>query len=803
MGEIFKKEIATFFSSAIGYLVVGVFLVATWLILWVFPSDLNILYGGYATLSPLFDIAPWIYLFLVPAIAMRMLAEERRQGTLDLLLLRPLPLWKVVVAKFLSGLTLVVASILPTAIYALLVAALGSPVGNLDVGATLGSYLALLLLAATYMSIGLAASSLTDNQIVAFVAAAALCAATYVGFDMLASLQPQATWAALVTECGIAEHYASLSRGVVDSRDVVYFLSVCLLMLTLTALQLKRRIRTRLAVGVVASLLALNALSVPCHVRLDLTQEGRYTLQEVTRRTAASQAGPVSLRLYLGGDLNAGFRRLRRATEELADEVGRLAPQPMTLRRIDPGALSANDLKELQDDLAKSRLAAVPVYETKEDGQKTRTMVYPYLRLDQGGRHLYVDLLDRVAGLTAEEALNRSMEDTEYKLTDALTRLSVDSAPRVAFLEGHGELDDLDCLSLTEALSQHFSVDRGRIGRDPAALDPYKVVIVAKPTQAVPEKDKWVLDQYMMRGGRVLWLIDAVSMTLDSLRDRRETIGLVNETNLDDQLFTYGVRVRPAVVEDMSCGMIAVSVSGADGQSQLVPMPWLFGPLLSTNVQSAISRNVSCVHADFCSPLDTVGALPGVRRTPLLRTSAMTASHQAPLMADLVSIHRQRRQEEFRERHLTVALLQEGVFRSAYRRRPRPEGLLQPAFEPRDTSLATRMIVVGDGDVARNDVRMRHTPNPTIVPLGYDELSRQTYGNQDFLLNAVLYLADDQGLMELRNRSFALRLLDRAKIAAGTNAYKATALVLPLLLIGIIGLAIVCGRKRAFAGKRK
>lgn len=241
MIEIYKKEIATFFSSAIGYLVVGVFLVATWLVLWVFPSELNIIYGGYSTLSSLFDVAPWIYLFLVPAIAMRMLAEERRQGTLDLLIIRPLPLWKVIAAKFLSGLTLVLISIFPTAVYAVVVALLGAPVGNLDVGGTLGSYLALILLAATYMSIGLAASALTDNQIVAFVAGAALCAAFYVGFDMLASLSPQANWAALVTDLGIAEHYASMSRGVIDSRDIVYFASVCAVMLTITVILTRRR----------------------------------------------------------------------------------------------------------------------------------------------------------------------------------------------------------------------------------------------------------------------------------------------------------------------------------------------------------------------------------------------------------------------------------------------------------------------------------------------------------------------------------------------------------------------------------
>ncbi len=226
MFELYKKEIATFFSSAIGYLVVGVFLVATWLVLWVIPSDMNIIYGGYATLASLFDIAPWIYLFLVPAIAMRLIAEERRLGTIELLLIRPLSSWQIVGAKYLAGLTLVVISIVPTVVYVFVIDALGVQDSSIDVGGTLGSYIALFLLAASYMAVGIFASSVTDNQIVAFVLGAALCATLYVGFDMIAAISPQADWSATIMELGIASHYSSISRGVLDSRDLIYFLSV-------------------------------------------------------------------------------------------------------------------------------------------------------------------------------------------------------------------------------------------------------------------------------------------------------------------------------------------------------------------------------------------------------------------------------------------------------------------------------------------------------------------------------------------------------------------------------------------------
>ncbi len=800
MFELYKKEISTFFCSATGYLVVGVFLILTWLMLWIIPSDFNIIYGGYATLEPLFDIAPWIYLFLVPAISMRLVADERKSGTIELLLIRPLRPWRIVLAKYYAGLSLVGLSIVPTVVFVGVVCALGSPQGNIDVGGTLGSYVALLLLAASYMAVGIFASALTDNQIVAFVSGAALCALAYVGFDMISSLSPQSDWAAAVASLGMADHYSSISRGVVDSRDLAYFVSACALFLAMTsALVSRSRGRFRRLPWVVVALGVLCVVMSVAHFRLDLTSERRYSLSAVTRRYADGLKSPLLVRLYLDGELNPGFRRLRRQVVELCQEVDSYAGRGVRLVSVDPAELGANEAKTFADDLDKAGYAGVPVFETKEDGQKTRSIVYPYAKVQLDDKSVWINLLENVPGLSGEESLNRSVEGVEYKLTDAICRLSRDSVPKVAFLEGHGELDAIDVADATEALAQHFDVDRGSLGQDPSILEPYKVLIVAKPSQKFPEKDKYAIDQYVMRGGRVLWLVDAVNMTLDSLREHPQTIGLAADLNLSDMLFVYGVRVRPSVIEDMSCGMIPVSVPGPDGQSSVVPMPWLYGPLLATNMLSPVTRNVSFVHADFASPIDTVGEGLPLVRTQLLRSSAVTRSSEAPVVASLATIHRQPRPEEFPQRYLTMALMEEGQFRSLYSHRPVPQGVSGPWRKAIEASAPTKMIFVGDGDIIRNDVRFRHSPDPTIVPLGYDDISRQTYGNKDFIVNAVQYLADDDGLMALRNRTFAMRLLDRQAIAAGTLPYKAVALLLPLLLVAAIGGGVAFARWRRYA----
>ncbi|MBQ3634742.1 MAG: gliding motility-associated ABC transporter substrate-binding protein GldG [Bacteroidales bacterium] len=550
---------------------------------------------------------------------------------------------------------------------------------------------------------------------------------------------------------------------------------------------------------VVAVVVLLNLLTYFWHFRIDLTKEGRYTLSDVTKSYADSVTQPVVVTMYLDGELNSGFRRLRRQVVETLTEISyEIDKTDFRVVTVNPGDLSKEVGVKLQRELSEAGLAAIPVFETKEDGQKTRSIVYPFAKISTEGKHVWVNLLDNVPGLSGEENLNRSMETIEYKVTEALMRLTRTAVPKVAFLEGHGELDEYDVVSATEQLAEHFYVDRGAIGDDPTVLSPYKVVIIAKPSAQFSEKDKFVLDQYLMRGGRLLWLVDAVNMTTDTLRNMPHTIGLLADHNLSDQLFVYGVRLKPAIVEDLNCGMIAVSVPSNDGRTQLLPMPWVYSPLLSTNMTHTVTRNVSLVRADFCSSVDTVGEDLGLIRTPLLRTSSHSKLTAAPVMASLSTIHQQPDPNAYGLSHLTVAIAEEGSFKSAFVHRKAPKGL-KTEQKVIEKSVPTKMIVVADGDIIRNGVRFKHTANPSIVPLGYDELSRQTYGNSDFIVNAVQYLADDGGLMELRNRTFDLQLLDRQMISAGTVSYKVVTIAVPLLIITIVGFAIYIMRRRRYA----
>lgn len=238
---LLRKEFSTFFSSAMGYIVIGVFLVITSLFLWVFKGEYNILGSGYANLDGLFMLAPWLYLFLVPAITMRLFAEEKRNGTLELLLSHPISRLSIVLSKYFAGLLLVVFSLIPTLIYFLSVWLLGDPMGNIDSGGTWGSYIGLVFLAGIYVSIGVFASSLTDNQIIAFIIAAVVSFAFYYGFDMLGMMWTDGSTQTLISSIGISAHYESMSRGVIDSRDVFYFLIVIVLFISATKMVIEHK----------------------------------------------------------------------------------------------------------------------------------------------------------------------------------------------------------------------------------------------------------------------------------------------------------------------------------------------------------------------------------------------------------------------------------------------------------------------------------------------------------------------------------------------------------------------------------
>lgn len=544
----------------------------------------------------------------------------------------------------------------------------------------------------------------------------------------------------------------------------------------------------------------INYLASSWIFRFDLTAEKRFSLADITKDFLTGMDEPVFAKVYLEGDLNVGFERLSRSVEEKLNEFRVYAGSNVDYQYVDLSE-NSNDAKRARKHLSELGVKPVPVFETNEDGSRKRTLVYPFVVFQKNDKEVAVNLLENMPGRSGAENLNASIEGLEYKFTDALRRLLMTEKRKIAFLEGHGELDELDVIDATDALSRYYQVDRGNPGNNPDMLKPYEAVIIARPTEAFTESEKFVIDQYIMNGGRVLWMVDAINASLDSLQNTMQTVGLPLDVNLNDQLFRYGFRINPTLVQDVQAGVIPVNVAPPGESSRFVPMPWIFNPLLNTNSQHPATRHVNLVKGEFVSSVDTVGADLPTTVTPLLRTSSHSREMQSPVFISLAHVEEQPRRENFPQSYISVGYASEGVFPSVFKHRPVPPGVNFPVEKRRDESVPTKMIVVGDGDIIKNDVRRRETGNPRIIPLGFDEATNQTYGNKNFILNAINYLTDDEGWMDLRTRNYQLRLLNRDKVANESVKWKAINLGIPLLLVILAGVVVPFVRKKRFGRK--
>jgi len=803
MFSLLKKEISSFFGSLTGYVVVFVFLLATSLFLWVFPGNYNIPDGGYASLDGLFSLAPWVYLFLVPAITMRMFAEEKRMGTMEVLLTRPLSVFQIVLAKFLAGLLLVSISLLPTLIYFYSVYALGNPVGCIDTGGTWGAYIGLFFLAAIYVAIGLLASALTDNPVFAFILALFLSFVAYLGFDLVGAMQLPSAVQQGITSFGINEHYESISRGVVDSRDLVYFLISIFFFLILTSRIIhfhKVNIRRELKNGVLmlAGFLLIDILSGQFFFRLDLTAEKRYSLTEVSKRLVKNLEKPITITFYLDGELPAGFRKLQKSVQEKITDFNAYSSQEINLFVVDPYQISDSKQREkLFTELVGKGIQPTNIRQNTEQGTMTR-MIFPGAIVEYGDKLIGVNLLKNNQALDKEVNLNNSIESLEYEFASAFSELMSKEKQTVAFLTGQGELNEYETHDFTEALAEKYTVEQVSPEMLANKGSQIKALFVANPTQKFTEKDKFCIDQYLMAGGRIMWLIDPVSVSLDSLSNGMTTLAFPQNLNLDDQLFRYGVRLNSNLVQDAECLMIPVNTAPEGTPAKFTPAPWYYSPLLSPSENHVISRNLNRVKAEFVSSIDTVGKMDQVRKSVILSTSAYSLISDAPLEISLASINNPPDRRLFKQPSQTTGVLLEGVFQSVFKNRMvEPFGVQSSGVKTE--SQPTKMIVFSDGNLMANQFRMNGGV-PEYMPLGFDRYSKQTFGNKALLLNAVNYLCDDEGVMELRSRVFKLRLLDKVRMKEGKLMWQMINVMIPLLLISVFGAVYVYLRRRKYTG---
>ncbi|MCL2097674.1 MAG: gliding motility-associated ABC transporter substrate-binding protein GldG [Bacteroidales bacterium] len=811
MLTILLKEIRSFFSSLTGYIAIVIFLLVNAWFMWIGPGEFNVLDGGYANLDTLFIIAPWVFLFLLPAVTMRSFAEEKKSGTLELLLTKPVTRLQLIVGKYLAAVVLALFALLPTLLYYYSIYQLGHPVGNLDSGAIWGSYIGLICLAASYAAIGICMSIFTTNQIVAYILTAVLCFFCYAGFDGLSQLADNSAFGNIILSLGINEHYQSISRGVVDSRDLLYFLSLIIIFLGITHLQINSW-RPRLSMRfcyIAAALLLLNFMFHNLFFRIDLTGDKRYTLAAVSKETVKSLTGHCLVEVFLEGEMPVSVRKLRTTIKETLDELKVYAGHHIQYDFIDiekeaPEGNPENIYIALHEN------GLVPfVVQENIGGTTSERILFPgaiitYICMVKEGdstfmekREIPINFMHNDAQSDPEANILLAQQNVEYELVNAIACISREEYPHIAFVEGHGELDEYEAGDIGRALSDFCYIDRINIQGRLGILDNYALVIIAKPMEEWSEADKFVVDQYIMRGGRVAWFVDAAHVHHDSLARGYYTFALAAQHRLEDQLFRYGVRLNPNIVQDLKCSYLPVNIAPAGHTTDYKPAAWPYYPLLTPPDNSAITRGLNLIMSQYPGSIDTVNIRPDVHKTYLLYSSEYSKATQVPLRISLTETNQQYTPEQFPQSRLPVAVLMEGSFPSAFENRPIAQYVQGQAFRYINKSEPAKLVVVADGDIIRNEVH-RRADGDRIYRLGFDRYTNIQFGNKNFVKNIVYYLLGDETLMQLRSREWELRLLDKRKVKQQRSSQVAVNTIAPPLFVILIGLAFMWVRKRKY-----
>lgn len=538
---------------------------------------------------------------------------------------------------------------------------------------------------------------------------------------------------------------------------------------------------------------AIFALSQWLYFRVDMTADKRYSISQPTKGLLQRIEAPIDVTLYLDGELNSGFLKLKNGVIDLIDEFKQYSKEDIDLQIENPNDFSQDQLTQFYQTLYQHGLTPTEVNERDRDGKLTKQTVFPFVNIHLDNRSLFVPLLQNVRGKSGAENLNASVETLEYRFTDALRRLTTQHPVKIAFIEGHGELPEPYVYDVELAFSQYFQVDRGVIGKDASMLDEYKAIVIADPKDKFSETDKYIIDQYIMRGGRVLWVIDGVQISDDGLSTDGFTPAIPLDLNLTDMLFRYGMRVNPVLIQDQQCLSVPVNISNDPSAPDYQPMPFYYAPLLLTSFDSPVSKNVSQIMSSFSSTVDLVGDGDGQHREFLLATSNASRLVPVPAKIDLMEIDLEK--TLFQHSYLPVAACVDGKFNSLYQHRVKPDSIVND--KPLLASGVSRQIIIASGSVIRNEVQKGEP-----LPVGYDRMTGMRFGNRDFILNAMLYLTDDEGWIDLRNKEITLRLLNTNISRNSRRRIQAVTIAVPLVLLGIVALFTLLFRQRRYAKKQ-
>jgi ABC-2 type transport system permease protein len=553
---------------------------------------------------------------------------------------------------------------------------------------------------------------------------------------------------------------------------------------------------------------AVNYLASVIHARFDLTREKRYTLSKATKELLRKLDDRVEIDVFLKGEFPSGFRKLANSTGEFLGLLKDLNSSKIRYRFISPQEDMPESRVQYGDSLVS--LGAIPINLTvqKKSGESSN-IIFPVALMRYKDRQALVNIYPGASGTISQDEINSAEALMEYQFAKTLDGLVNTDQPQVAYATGNGEPTDGRTYGIQEALSKNYKVgmfdlkELPAISTDPADPRHIDVLLMVKPTLEFTEDEKLKLDQYVMRGGKLLLYIDNLIAEQDSLRYTKETIAYDRNLNLADQLFRYGLRINTDLVMDLDCDFMPFVVGGTKENPQFEFLKWNYYPLFSSKGNHPINRNTGLVAGRFVNSIDTINT-PGIKKTVLLSTSPNSRIISTPALISLNENKNVPEDSKFNRKDIPVALLLEGKFTSLFKNRigkAQADSLSAGGFPFLDRSQAdNKMIVVADGDMALNDMSPKQGPLPMGVNF-YTIGSQYEYqfANHDFFLNCLEYLVNKPGITETRNKDIVLRLLDSKKIAAQKSMWQFINIGLPVLLVILFGWVYQQVRKRKYA----
>lgn len=547
-----------------------------------------------------------------------------------------------------------------------------------------------------------------------------------------------------------------------------------------------------------ALLVVLNSLSAYLYTYFDLTEDKRYTLTKPTIEVLEGLEDVHYFQFFLEGTFPAGIKRYRDRVEEILKEFQKHSPY-IEYEFLDPLEGSNEDIQKQQKLLLEMGMhpASVNYYEGEQSITKP---MYPYALLNGFNRKVKIDLLN-VVGLVNydDETLNAQESQLEYKIINAIKKVSTKEKPLIVFTEGNGELEDKQTASLKKELRQYYNVGRVNLDTAYTLANVVDLLVVAGPNKPISDRNQFIIDQYIMQGGKVIWMVESLDIRLDSISKYGKFLPPQIETGLDGLFFKYGFRIQDNVIADLECTRIPLQTSFVAGKPQYSLFKYYYHLLLSPAGKHPIVKNIDRVNMTFPSTIDTVNQQNGVKKTVLVNSSRYSRYQLYPVTLNFEIFKQEPQVNLFNKGFQTVGLLLEGTFESAYKNRLSAEQMaslekLGTSFK--ESSSETAMIVFSDKDFIKNKV----DPNSNrITPLGYNKWEKNVFnGNKDLIINSIEYLLDDAGILASRSKEYKLRMLDANEVRNRAGYWKSLNVAFPLVLLALFGLIYNFIRKRRY-----